>query len=109
MKEDKIKEYKIIIDSVIQEFIPNIVKEHLENIKYNPNREEMIRTLEPKLDEIYLEYRFIRFNQIVDRIHVLSGFDKETIVKDYNEIKNDHEMFNFKIRNEIIFYLKRKE
>jgi hypothetical protein len=102
------KDYKIIIDSVIQEFIPTIINDYIPDIKYTPNREKMISLIEPHLDDIFLEYRFNKFDKIVDRIQEISHIDRDTIINDYNEIKNDHEMFNFKIRNEIILYLKNR-
>jgi len=107
MKEIReMKDYHTIIDSVIHEFIPVIVSEYLPTVKYTSDRNKMLSLIEPQLDEIFLEYRFNRFDKIVDRIQELSGFDREVIINDYNEIKDDHEMFNFKIRNEIILYLK---
>ncbi len=100
------KDYRGIINLVIQEVLPEVVNKFIPDIRYNSNRKEMINELEPKINEIMFEYRFVKFYYIVDRIHTLSGIEKEEIINDYNEIKNDISLFKNKIKNEIILYLK---
>ncbi len=100
------KEYKIFIDDVIKELLPEVVKKYIPNIRYTSDRRKMISMLEPYLYEIMFEYRFNKFQYIIDRIYQLSGVDKNEIINDYNEIKNDISLFKNKLKNEIIIYLK---
>ena len=99
------KEYDDIINSVIQELLPEVIEKHLPNIKYT-NRSQLLQIIKPKIEYIYYEYRIIKVEYIIERIHVLSGKPKIFIKKDYENIKNDHNLFKNKLTNEIILYLK---
>lgn len=99
------KDYNKIIDSVIKELLPEFVEKYLPNVKYT-NKQNIDEIVKKKINFIYYEYRNNKLDYIIDRIHQLSGKDKNLIKRDYDEIKNDHFMFKNKIKNEIILYLK---
>jgi ABC-type taurine transport system substrate-binding protein len=100
--------YVQIIDRVFTEYFPQVIDTYLPESKTNKDKRFLNTLIESKSDYILQEYKFKRFHEIVDKISKYSGVDKKTVINDYNEIKDDTNLFKNRLKYELITYIIKK-